>query len=212
MATLDQKLEESFAKYSIAEDQQTSLKLYLGLLRNKDVPTYEHSVRVGLKGVEVAEFTHVMDPKAMLYSGLLHDVGKCLTDDSSLKKTEGFDEKDMRELKRHPMDGYRVMKGIHDFAAEILVRHHAFGSDGGYPRQMPSGDIDFCKGTEVNIWYYARILSLIDFHDALMNRENDKFGDTPRLPTTEEGKAILLRANPDQEYLLNQLYEHGIFS
>ncbi len=66
MATLDQRLEESFATYSIAEDQQASLKLYLGLLRNKDVPTYEHSVRVGLKGAEVAEFTHVILNKCLL--------------------------------------------------------------------------------------------------------------------------------------------------
>ncbi len=76
---------------------------------------------------------------------------------------------------------------------------------------MPSGEIDFCKGTEANIMYYARVLALIDFYDALMNRENDKFGDVPRLPTIEEGKVIMLKANQDQEYLLNQLYNHGIF-
>jgi response regulator RpfG family c-di-GMP phosphodiesterase len=210
MTTLDQKLEESFRDLDISRGQQDSLRLYLGLLHRKDIPTWEHSIRVGLKGVEVAEFTRIMDPKAMFYSGLLHDIGKCLTDDESLKKTEGFGPKDMQELRRHPKDGYRLLKGVHDFAAEILVRHHYF-PESGYPKRLPSADIDFSKGTEVNIFFYARVLALIDFHDAMMNRENDKFGDRPKLLTREEGKKIILGANHDQEYFLNQLYDHEIF-
>jgi HD-GYP domain-containing protein (c-di-GMP phosphodiesterase class II) len=211
MTTLDQKLEKSFENLKISEDQRGSLRLYLGLLYKKDIPTWEHSVRVGLKGVEVADYTHIVDPKAMFYSGLLHDIGKCLTDDNSLKKTEDFDRRDMAELKKHPLDGYRLLKGIHDFAAEILVRHHAFAKDGGYPKRIPAPAIDFCKGTEANIMYYARILSLIDFYDAMMNRENDKFGKMPRVPTREEGKEIILKVNSDQNYLLNQLYNAEIF-
>lgn len=210
METLDQKLEEYFMDLEISEDQQDSLRLYLGLLKNKDIPTWEHSIRVGLKGVEVAEFTHIMDPRALFYSGLLHDVGKCLTDDSSLKKTEGFDEKDMQEIKKHPLDGYRLLKGIHDFAARVLLYHHYFSGE-GYPKRIPPTDIDFSKGTEVNILFYARVLSLIDFYDAMMNRENSKFGDTPKKMSREKGKKIILEANSDQSYLLNQLYDAKLF-
>ena len=58
----------------------------MGLVRNRDTETWEHSIRVGLIGAEVAEFTHIIEPKGLFYPGLLHDVGKALINPKSLKK------------------------------------------------------------------------------------------------------------------------------
>jgi len=208
---LEQELDAEFDVLEISPEQRESLQTYLTLVRKRDEETWEHSVRVGLKGAEVARFIHIVDPKALFYAGLLHDVGKALTDPDSLRKKEGFDEKDMRELRRHPMDGYKLLRGIHDFSAQILLRHHQFVGK-GYPERLPRGHIDFSKGTQAMIGYFARILGLVDFHDALTHRENDKFSPGhPRLPTDEEAKGILLGANRDQTYLISELYDAGIF-
>ena len=195
----------------IAQEQRESLTAYLTVVSNRDYETWEHSVRVGLKGLEVAKFLH-LDPRALFYSGLLHDVGKSLTDPKSLKKKEGFDGKDMAELKKHPSDGYRMVRGVHEFSAQVLLRHHQYVGE-GYPKQTPKCDVDFSKGTQAMISYFSRLLGLIDFYDAVTHRENDKFSEdgTPRLPTPEEAKGILLGANNDQKLLINELYEAGIF-
>ena len=208
--TIDSLLDKAFDDLEIDEKNRTSVKAYLQIVRNRDEETYEHSVRVALKGMEVAELLE-LDPKALFYAGCLHDVGKAETDPDSLKKKKGFNDKDKKELKKHPLAGYRMLRGIHDFSAEILKSHHVYQKD-GYPKNMPKSKVEFSKGTEVMIAYYSRLLGLIDFYDAMSHRKNDKFSPgKPRLPTKEEGKKILLDANKDQERLINSLYDKGIF-
>ncbi|MBW2991756.1 HD domain-containing protein [Candidatus Woesearchaeota archaeon] len=207
---LEQELEQAYNRFNISEEQKNSLNSYLTIVRNRDEETWEHSARVGLKGIEVAELLH-LDPKPLFYAGVLHDVGKALTDPESLKKKEGFNEKDMKELRKHPTDGYRLLKGIHDFSAEILLRHHRYGGR-EYPKALPRTRISFSEGTKAMIAYFSRVLGLIDFYDAITHRENDKFSPgNPRLPTREEAKETMLNLNKDQKYLINELYEAGIF-
>lgn len=209
--SLEQQLENAYNQLEISTEQRQSLNTYLTLIRNRDEATWEHSVRVGLKGIEVANFTNIVSLKALFYAGLLHDVGKALTDPKSLKKTQGFDENDMAELRKHPVDGYRILKDVHEFSARILLFHHYF-QDNGYPEEIPETEVEFSKGSETNILFYARMLSLIDFYDAMMHRKNDK--QTPGRASTitrEQGKEIILKSNPDQEYFINQLYDAGIF-
>jgi HD-GYP domain-containing protein (c-di-GMP phosphodiesterase class II) len=206
---LETRLNGAFDKLEILQPQRDSLTTLLNLVKLKDIPTWQHEVRVGLMGIKIAEYTHLMDPKALFYPGLVHDTGKGLTDLNSLQKTEGFDEKDMTELRKHVLDGYRIVKGIHDFSAEVLKYHHWF-QDEGYPKILPEPDIDFSKGTNASILFYARILSLIDFHDAMMFRKNDKLGKSS-VPIRDKGKSIIIEANPDQKYFLEQLYKAKIF-
>ncbi len=205
--TLEQELQNAFDEIEIAPDQRHSLTTILNMVKLADVPTYEHMIRCGLLGIKVAKFTHIVDPKALFYADLLHDAGKLLSDPASLKKTEGFGAEDMQEMKKHPVDGYRLLRGIHDFSARILLYHHKYVGE-GYPEQIPQSCIDFSEGSAVNIRFYARIVGLIDFNDAMMHRENEKFGG---VPTREQGREIMLKHNPDQSYFINQLYDNNIF-
>ncbi|VVB77797.1 HD domain protein [uncultured archaeon] len=211
METLETQLEEKFDEFALIKKQRDSLNLYLGLVRNRDEETWEHSVRVGLKGTEVAGYTHIIEPKALFYSGLLHDVGKSLVDPKSLKKKKDFGPKDMEELRKHVMLGYKLLRGIHDFSARVLLFHHYF-QENGYPRAIPSKEIDISKGTNVLILYCGRLLSIVDFYDAASNRKNEKFvpGAT-EIPDHEKVKESILKFNSDQKYLIEQLYEKGIF-
>lgn len=204
MNSLEQQLQDTFVELEISEDQQTSIQTYLQLIKNKDLATYSHSVRVGLKGIELSNHFG-LDPKILFYAGLLHDIGKSLTDINTLKKTVGFNDKDMNEVVKHPKDGYRLLKGIHDFSAEIILRHHQYSSR-SYPKILPKSEIDFSKGNEVMIDYYSRLLSLIDFYDAISYRKNDKF---------EEGtdkKKVFIENNRELEHMIINLYEAEIFS
>ena len=171
---LESELYQAYNGLGILPEQQESISVYLNLIKNKDIPTWEHSVRVGNLGKEVAEYTKVVHPKALAYAGWLHDVGKTLVDSNSLKKKDDFTEKDMKELEKHVMYGYNILKDIHDFSARVLLYHHYF-QENGYPKRIPVSNIDFSKGNELMALYCGRFLSIVDFYDALKTKRNYNF-------------------------------------
>ena len=204
METIEQCLQDTFTELGMSVEQQHSVMVYLKLLKNKDKETYCHSIRVGLKGVEVAGHFGI-DPKILLYSGLLHDIGKALTKSETLKKTRGFSTKDRAEMAKHPMDGYKLLVGVHDFTAEIVLRHHQY-SDGAYPKKLPKSKLSFTKGSGVMIDFYSRLLSLVDFYDAISSRDNDRFD------SNNTKKDIFVGSNRDCATIINKLYASSIFS
>jgi len=209
---LEKQLRTTFSDLDISAEQQESIYTFTNPLKLKHFPTWEHSVRCGIKGMEVLAYTHLDDPKAGFYVCILHDVGKALTNLESLSKVKGFNEEDMLELNQHVIDGSRLIRGAHEFTSRVILWHHYFS--GGYPDKeaMPKTSIDFSEATLLKAMHLGRLTGLVDFHDAATYRENDKFSPgTPRLPTSDEVKGLLLSANKDQTYFIEQLYEAGIF-
>ncbi len=206
MATLEEALDFAFAELDVLPNNQASVKNFLNMLKEKDLSTYEHSVRVGLLGVKVARHMH-LDPKVFLFAGALHDIGKIMIDPEVLKKTGSFSDSDMEEMRKHPEYTYNLLHGVHDFSAEVALRHHKFQEE-GYPETLPRPP--FSPNTRVMIDYFARLLSLVDFYDAITSRMNEKFGAGKGL-SREEVKSIVLMKNPDQRYLIEDLYNNGIF-
>ncbi|MFH1916670.1 MAG: HD domain-containing protein [Nanoarchaeota archaeon] len=208
MSTLDEQLTTAFEELRVTKGKQDSLYHYLSILREKDEATYTHSVRVGLLGRDIAAFMH-LDQKALLYAGLLHDIGKALIDPAILKKTSGFNEGDMAAMRTHPELSYKLLRGVFDYSAEIALRHHQF-QEKGYPKHIPRSRVFSTLSSTAMINFYARLLSLADFYDAASTRKNNKFGE-PKQLTEEEVKEILLAAHPDQKALIGELYTAGIF-
>jgi putative nucleotidyltransferase with HDIG domain len=191
----------------VPEDRREKIIIFLAPLKMKDLMTYEHSIRVGLLAVATARVMHLED-KALLYPGLLHDTGKTQTNSITLKKTEGWTDADTAEIKRHVMDGYRMIRGQFDFSAEVILWHHRFQSK-GYPQRLPNPLHSYGRGTKMLIAMYGRILALVDCFDAL-HRVNDKHKGSPM--TGKEIKDKMLELNPDQRFLINELYDAGVFT
>lgn len=200
-------LSEAFRNAGIKDDRQGEIMGFLHPLRIKDSATYEHSIRVGLLAYKIGKYIH-LDQKALLYAGLLHDIGKAQTRLAVLQKTEGWTEADTTEIMEHVIDGYRLIRDHFDFSAEIILWHHKFQSR-GYPAQMPVALHTYSQGTQVMIPMYGRMLSLADTFDAL-HRVNDKyvFGPHPG----EEIKQKMLTFHPDQRILVEDLFKDGIFT
>ena len=93
MADLEDKLQKAYVANGINSQRQQDLNAVLNLILCKDKETYYHSLRVGLLASQIGDFLH-LDSKALLYNGLLHDVGKIMVDTESLTKKKDFDEKD----------------------------------------------------------------------------------------------------------------------
>jgi len=223
------QIENVFDELGICDEKREEILTMTNPLKVKDMPTWEHSARVGLKNYEVANYMYgkyskmwslrrfesrfYKDKRAWFYAGFMHDVGKALTDVKSLKKTEGFNEEDKEELDRHVEDGCRLLNGTFDFTAEIIKWHHYFS--GGYPPigEMPESNVDFSRSSKNRAKFIGRKIGVVDFYDAITTRKNDKFSldGEPCLPTTEQAYEIILEKNPDQEYFIKTLYDAGIF-
>ncbi len=208
MPSLEELLQSEFIELGAKEDSIDSVTSLLQVLKIKDNSTYEHSMRVALLGSRIAKYMN-LDPKVLLFAGALHDIGKILIPPEILQKTEGFDERDMRIMRKHPEYTYDILRGIHEFSAEVALRHHRYQKN-GYPKKLPRFKIDFSTGTRTSIDFYARLLALTDFYDAVTSRINDKFGERRKL-TQEEAKSIMLMQNPDQRALVEKLYANAIF-
>ncbi|MFA5797433.1 MAG: HD domain-containing protein [Candidatus Woesearchaeota archaeon] len=205
---LETKLNNTFIENNISVDQQQGLHTYLNLLKNKDIPTYTHSLRVGILASYIGKFLH-LDSKALLYAGLLHDIGKTLIMKETLQKTDKFDEKDYEEIQNHTEYSYRILRDIYPFSADIAIRHHYY-QDRGYPETLPAYNKPYSKATRATIDFYAMIVSLADFYDAATTRINDKHGEKRKLTATEI-KTLMLEKHPHFTKLIEYLYHDNIF-
>ena len=208
MSKTESLLYQTFSRLNIGMPEQTSILLYLDIIKRRDPATYFHSLRVGILGSSMANHLS-LNPKPLFYAGLLHDIGKALIDPHILRKTKGFNKKDFEEIKPHPLYGYFMLRDIHDFSAEILLRHHRFGHH-PYPKKLPKSSAPYGKKTKKLIEKYARLLALADFYDALTTRKNDKFGKQHIRPG--EIKNILIFYNRDVQGIIEELFRKGIFT
>ncbi|MDP4170457.1 MAG: HD-GYP domain-containing protein [Bacillota bacterium] len=98
---------------------------------------------------------------AIYLAGLIHDIGKIGTPDSILQKESRLSEEEYDIMKKHPEDGYQIIKNIKRFqelGISDMVRYHHERPDGkGYPAGL--------KGTEIPLG--ARILGVADAFDAM---------------------------------------------
>jgi len=130
----------------------------------RDKLTHRHSQRVARMAIAMCRRLGLgeSDITQLANAAVLHDIGKIGVADSVLSKPAGLDEKEWKEIRRHPELGYELLRGF-DFlkeAAEIVVAHHERYDGAGYPRGLAGDEIPFA----------ARIFAVIDAFDAMTSR------------------------------------------
>jgi diguanylate cyclase (GGDEF)-like protein/PAS domain S-box-containing protein len=140
---------------------QLELQLYEKLPEEK-----LHSKNIGQLCRNMGELLHLEEDelRRLSRSGYLHDIGKVVLDNEILSKTT-MDEQAMKEIYRHTVVGFRILKSFEetmDLALGILY-HHEHWDGSGYPKKL--------KGEEIPL--DARILRLGETLDTLF-RENGK--------------------------------------
>lgn len=91
---------------------------------------------------------------------ILHDLGKLRVPAAILNKPEKLTDDEFAVVKRHPLDGYEMLKAQEGVAVEVLdmVRYHHERADGsGYPQGI--------KGEELP--QSASIIGLVDAYETL---------------------------------------------
>ncbi|MEA2084725.1 MAG: HD domain-containing protein [Thermodesulfobacteriota bacterium] len=89
---------------------------------------------------------------------ILHDVGKTDIDKKILNKPGKLTDAEFDRIKRHPVFGAVLMKGmVPDIALDVILHHHEQFDGRGYPEGL-TGD---------HISDYARMSAIADVYDAL---------------------------------------------
>lgn len=146
----------------IVEDENTTY--YLVNLQEHDFTTYTHSVNVGVLGVTLAKNlfrgTKGHDLEALGVGFFLHDLGKTKIPSAIINKRGKLDDEEMRLIRRHPGEGYRILvetKQITEESRLIVLQHHERIDGTGYPRGL--------RGDEIHL--YGRLCAIADVYDAL---------------------------------------------
>lgn len=203
--TIEKILEKELNGIGVPLREESFILSYLDLVREYDLSTYYHSIRVCLLSLKIARHLD-LDEKTLLLAGLTHDVGKVLIKKDILQKKDALTEKEMEQIKNHPVYSYELLKDKYRLCAEVVLRHHRY-----QPNSYPNDDqsiTELASDVRSKIDDYARILSIADAYDALTTRVNHRLNK--KKLSGEEVKSILLKDKPDASGVIADLYANRI--
>lgn len=209
------ELDTTLKVLSIDENERQFIWDTAEEIRKIHEDTWMHCVRVGLTCSTMAKYKRLKDPKGLVYPATLHDIGKTAVELDLLYKKVGFSEDDRENMKKHISAGFvYLVAHNHPFTAEVVKRHHQIGDH--FYDVGPIFSFESDAVSEYLVGYYASLLNMADFHDAMMSRENDRNSPgVPRRVTAEEGREIMLahyqKHAPGQAKLIREFYDVGIF-
>jgi diguanylate cyclase (GGDEF)-like protein/PAS domain S-box-containing protein len=130
--------------------------------RNKNEQS--HSERVAELCKKTAEALNFEGQQLgeMILLGMLHDIGKVGLDQDILSNPGALDEREWKEIKKHPETGYHILKSVNEFSfiAEYVLCHHERPDGKGYPRGLKAGEIPL----------QSKILSIAEAYDSMTTR------------------------------------------
>jgi putative two-component system response regulator len=148
----------------------------------KDSFTERHTQRVGESARLIGEIMKLpeADLDALYRGGIIHDIGKIGVPDSILLKPGPLDVEEQIRMHAHPIIGEGIVRPLRSGTSLLpIIRHHHEHFDGtGYPDRL--------RGAQIP--RLARIVSVCDAYDALINNRPYRTGRSP-----EEAMAILHR-------------------
>lgn len=135
--------------------------LELGLTREDDSYTFQHSVSVGVLAMALsASLGHSAEQVAECgLAGFLHDIGKSRVDLEILDKPGKLSSDEYLEMQKHPEYGAEIVRGMAGVPAsvvEAVLGHHVRFDRTGYPESARS----LCFGIP------CAIVAVADFYDA----------------------------------------------
>lgn len=133
-----------------------------------DYYTYTHSINVAIIGLLFARYlsVEVCNFNPLGVGLLLHDVGKTTIDPKILNKQGKLTEEEFEAVKKHPDEGFRLLKEAGEISEEslaVVLQHHE-----NYDCTIRKGYPKGIEGDEIS--YFGKVAHIIDVYDALTTR------------------------------------------
>ncbi|MBI3989031.1 MAG: HD-GYP domain-containing protein, partial [candidate division NC10 bacterium] len=134
----------------------------LTMIKSYDEYLFTHSINVGILSLAVGQFLG-LSKEALFELGLgafLHDLGKVNWPDDILMKPRDLSDEEWRYVKRHPVDGVKIMEKMGNTnpnALAVIKEHHIRYDRTGYPSLEPEKEPSFLSA----------LVSIADAYDAM---------------------------------------------
>ena len=146
-------------------------------IRLHDSYTFSHSVNVAVLATMLGNLCGYSKSKLQVITlgGLLHDIGKLAVPTPILNKTSSLTADEFKIIRRHPIEGRKLLKEINSPIASILAiiaaQHHEHLDGSGYPYHV--------RGKSIHP--YSRITAIADVYDALTSARSYKRAYKPNV-------------------------------
>lgn len=148
--------------------QKETLEAIVQELYGRSSAEREHAERVSALAEEFGKHLGLKkdELRNLRLCGLLHDIGKVVIDPDILERPYPLKPEDEREMKRHPLVGFRLLNVLEDTAdlAAAVLAHHEHWDGGGYPRGLKEDEIP----------YFGRILAVVETYDRVHTIDKDR--------------------------------------
>jgi diguanylate cyclase (GGDEF)-like protein/PAS domain S-box-containing protein len=174
------KAEDEMYKCKLSESTSARIKTVQAMIKalyEKNEREQQHSARTSQlsKAIGEALDLNTEDISELQTVGLMHDIGKITLEAQILNKPGALSDSELREIRRHPEIGYRILGSINELSqlAKYVLAHHERWDGKGYPKGL--------KGEEIPL--KARIIAIADTYDAMIS-------DRPYRKALSEAAAI----------------------
>ena len=165
---------QNIEEVAMFEDMQSNfdddiINLLSDITEFRSVETGSHVKRMSAYSYTLAKLSGMFDQEAKLIGKLatLHDIGKVITEDAILCKPGKLTPEEFETMKEHTVYGGKLLERafltdakVGQIATDIALYHHEKWDGSGYPHGLKGEDIP----------KHARIVTLVDVFDALMNK------------------------------------------
>jgi len=147
--------------YEALQKNRENRMALLGI-RRQGLRLYSHCLQVSILGMAFTCFLGWTADKAqnLGLGALIHDIGMSQIPQAILDKPGQLTEEDWTRIRRHPMEGFRLMKNnvhLRYEALQMIYQHHENGDGSGYPEGQRL----------ITIHNWARILRIVDSYEAM---------------------------------------------
>lgn len=164
----------AIAKQMVQElKYKETLKLDLLDIKNDKNYVFKHCVSVAVFSIVLGIGYSLNEEQLnnLAIAGLLHDIGKLDVKKKVLNAKHIYNEKEMDEMKKHPMNAYETLKdypGLSSVTRNSILFHHENLDGSGY--YGITGD---------KLGIFPRILRITDTYDALTAQRQYREAETP---------------------------------
>lgn len=135
---------------------------------------YSHPAKVAFVSYVIGKWMNMKEGELskLVFTGLVHDIGKAKIRDSVLNKPDKLTEQETLAVRNHPTVGYRLLTTLGLMEPDILsgiLSHHERMDGSGYPRKL--------KGDQIN--RFGKIIAIADIYDAMTSKRPYSDKNTP---------------------------------
>lgn len=177
----------------IFDQIKSTTNLWGRLIDQRDYNTYlnKHSLNVAMLSGCIGKWLGLKDVEVrrLIYSGLLHDIGKLKVPKRILDKPSRLTDAEFAEIKKHSAFGYQVLSTRPDISKDValgVLSHHERVDGSGYPSGL--------KGDSIHL--YGKILAVADVFDAMSTTKNYREKHSPFQVAEEISKSSFGTLDP----------------